>query len=44
MRDVMCSEEARVTMGAYNKAFAKDPMAARSDFLKGLGVPEARGR
>lgn len=44
MRDVMCSEDARVTMNAYNEATAKDPMAARSEFLKGIGVPEAKGR
>jgi len=44
MRDVMCSEDARVIMNAYNEAVRKDPMAARSDFLKGAGVPEAKGR
>ena len=44
MRDVMCTEDARVTMNAYNEAVRKDPMAARSDFLKGIGVPEAKGR
>jgi enoyl-CoA hydratase len=44
MRDVMCSEDARTIMNAYNAAVRKDPMAARSDFLKGVGVPEAKGR
>ena len=31
-------------MNAYNDAVRKDPMAARTDFLKGIGVPEAKGR
>ncbi len=44
MRDVMCSEDARVIMNAYNEAARKDPMAARSEFLKGIGVPESKGR
>src|SRR5579863_3907709 len=44
MRDVMCTEDARTTMNAYNEAVRKDPMEARSDFLKGVGVPEAKGR
>ncbi len=44
MRDVMCSEEARTLMGAYNAAVARDPMAARNDFLNGFGVPDAKGR
>jgi len=44
MRDVMCTEDARSIMNAYNQAVAKDPMKARSEFLKGIGVPEARGR
>ncbi len=44
MRDVMCTEDARTIMNAYNDAVRKDPMAARSDFLKGIGVPEAKGR
>jgi enoyl-CoA hydratase len=44
MREVMCSEDARVFMGAYNEAVAKDPMAARSEFLKGQGIPDAKGR
>ena len=44
MRDVMCTEDARTIMNAYNEVVRKDPMAARSDFLKGIGVPEAKGR
>jgi enoyl-CoA hydratase len=44
MRDVMCTEDARVTMNAYNRAVAEDAMKARSDFLAGLGVPETKGR
>jgi enoyl-CoA hydratase len=44
MRDVMCTEDARTIMNAYNDAVRKDPMAARSDFLKGIGVPEAKGK
>lgn len=44
MRDAMCTEDARTTMNAYNDAVRKDPMAARSEFLKGIGVPEAKGR
>ena len=44
MRDAMCTEDARITMNAYNAAVRKDPMAARSEFLKGIGVPEAKGR
>jgi enoyl-CoA hydratase len=44
MRDVMCTEDARSIMNAYNAAVRKDPMEARSDFLKGIGVPEAKGR
>ncbi len=44
MRDVMCTEDARAIMGTYNEAVARDPMAARSDFLKGTGVPESKGR
>jgi enoyl-CoA hydratase/carnithine racemase len=44
MAGVMCSEDARVIMRAYNEAVAKDAMAARSDFLNGIGVPEAKGR
>jgi hypothetical protein len=44
MRQVMCSEEARAFMGAYNQAVAQDPMAVRSQFLTGVGIPEAKGR
>jgi len=44
MRDVMTSEDARTFMNAYNAAVAKDPMAARSNFLNGFGIPEAKGR
>ncbi len=44
MRDVICSEDARTLMGAYNAAVAKDPMAARSQFLRGVGIPETKGR
>jgi enoyl-CoA hydratase len=44
MRDVMCTEDARTIMNAYNAAVRKDPMVARSDFLKGIGVPEAKGK
>jgi len=44
MRDVMCTEDARTIMGAYNVSVRKDAMAARTEFLKGIGVPEAKGR
>lgn len=44
MTQLMCSEDARTTMNAYNEAVARDPMAARSDFLNGIGVPPAKGR
>ena len=44
MRDVMCSEDGRTTMNAYNAAVAKDPMDARTRFLKGIGVPPTKGR
>jgi enoyl-CoA hydratase len=44
MRDVMCTEDARTLMSQYNEAVRKDPMAARSEFLKGVGVPAAKGR
>jgi enoyl-CoA hydratase len=44
MRDVMCSEDARALMAAYNEAVAKDPMEARTSFLRGIGVPDAKGR
>jgi len=41
---VMTSEDARTFMNAYNAEVAKDPMAARSNFLNGIGIPEAKGR
>jgi len=44
MRDVMCSEDGRAAMNAYNAAVARDPMEARSKFLKGFGVPPTKGR
>jgi enoyl-CoA hydratase len=44
MRDVMTSEDARTFMNAYNAEVAKDPMAARSNFLNGIGIPDAKGR
>jgi len=30
-------------MTAYNEAVARDPMNARNEFLKGIGVPPAKG-
>lgn len=44
MRDVMTSEDARTFMKAYNDEVAKDPMFARSNFLNGYGIPEAKGK
>jgi enoyl-CoA hydratase len=44
MRDVMTTEDARTFMNAYNAEVAKDPMAARSNFLNGFGIPEAKGK
>lgn len=44
MAGVIISEDARTLMGAYNAAVAKDPMAARNEFLKGKGIPPAKGR
>lgn len=44
MTQVMCSEDARTLMNAYNEVVARDPMTARSDFLHGVGVPQAKGR
>ncbi|HZY59001.1 MAG TPA: enoyl-CoA hydratase/isomerase family protein [Candidatus Binataceae bacterium] len=44
MASVIVSEDARTLMGAYNAAVAKDPMAARSEFLKGVGIPPTKGR
>jgi enoyl-CoA hydratase len=43
MTQLMCSQDARTLMTAYNKAVARDPMVARSEFLKGIGVPPAKG-
>jgi enoyl-CoA hydratase/carnithine racemase len=44
MTQLMCSEDARSLMNAYNDVVARDPMAARSDFLHGRGVPPSKGR
>ena len=44
MAGVIISEDARTLMDAYNKAVAKDPMAARNNFLRGIGIPPAKGR
>ncbi len=44
MTQLMCSEDARTLMTAYNQAVARDPMAARSEFLKGVRVPPSKGR
>ena len=44
MREAMRSEEARAFMGAYNQAVAQDPRAVCSQFLTGVGIPEAKGR
>jgi enoyl-CoA hydratase/carnithine racemase len=44
MTQLMCSQDARTIMTAYNQAVARDPMAARTDFLHGVGVPPATGR
>ncbi len=43
MTQLMCSQDARTLMTAYNKIAARDPMVARSEFLKGIGVPPAKG-
>jgi enoyl-CoA hydratase/carnithine racemase len=43
MTQLMCSEDARTIMNAYNQAVARDPMAARTEFLKGIGVPPSKG-
>jgi enoyl-CoA hydratase len=43
MTQLMCSQDARTLMNAYNKATARDPMTARTEFLKGVGVPPAKG-
>ncbi|HXW83617.1 MAG TPA: enoyl-CoA hydratase/isomerase family protein [Candidatus Binataceae bacterium] len=44
MTSVMCSEDARRIMTAYNQVVARDPMEARTRFLHGSGVPDATGR
>jgi hypothetical protein len=44
MTQVMCSEDARTMMNAYNKEVARDPMTARTEFLKGVNVPPSKGR
>ncbi len=44
MTQVMCSEDARTIMTAYNKEVARDPMTARTEFLKGVKVPPSKGR
>jgi len=44
MAGVIISQDARDLMGAYNAAAAKDPMAARNNFLRGIGIPPAKGR
>ena len=43
MTQLMCSQDARALMTDYNKAVARDPMTARTEFLKGIGVPQAKG-
>ena len=43
MTQLMCSMDARTIMTDYNKAVARDPMTARTEFLKGIGVPQAKG-
>ena len=43
MTQLMCSQDARTIMTDYNKAVASDPMTARTEFLKGIGVPQAKG-
>ena len=43
MTQLMCSQDARTLMTDYNKAVARDPMTARTEFLKGIGVPQAKG-
>lgn len=40
---LMCSEDARTLMNAYNAAVARDPMEARSEFLKGRAVAPPKG-
>jgi enoyl-CoA hydratase len=43
MTQLMCSQDARTLMNAYNQVVARDPMTARTEFLKGIGVPPAKG-
>jgi enoyl-CoA hydratase len=44
MTQVMCTEDARTLMGEYNRQTAIDPMAARTNFFAGMGVPASKGR
>jgi enoyl-CoA hydratase len=44
MAGLITSEDARTMMGAYNTEVAKDPEAARSGFLRGIGLPPTKGR
>jgi enoyl-CoA hydratase len=44
MAGLIISEDARTSMGAYNAAVAKDPMEARNNFLRGIGLPPTKGR
>jgi enoyl-CoA hydratase len=44
MANVVISEDSRNLMRAYNEAVAKDPMEARNNFLRGIGIPPAKGR
>jgi len=44
MAGIIISEDARTLMGAYNQVVARDPMKARSEFLKGIGLPPTKGR
>ncbi len=44
MAGIALSEDARNLMRAYNAEVAKDPMAARNNFLRGKGIPPAKGR
>jgi enoyl-CoA hydratase len=44
MAGVIVSQDARDLMAAYNAAVAKDPMQARNTFLRGIGIPPAKGR
>ena len=44
MAGIIISEDACTLMGAYNQVVARDPMKARSEFLKGIGLPPTKGR